>query len=86
VIAKPSGGIPSMIEDRRTGFLVNDAAAFVNVVTKLSLEPDLCAKIGAAAQRHIASEFTLHRFHERCATLYSEVEVRCAASAVAHHR
>jgi glycosyltransferase involved in cell wall biosynthesis len=74
VIAQPSGGIPSMIEDRRTGFLVTDTPAFVNVMTKLIRDPGLCAKIGTAAQHHIASEFTLHRFHERFDTLYCELE------------
>jgi len=74
VIAQPSGGIPSMIEDRRTGFLVSDPRAFVDVVTKLIREPGLYAKIGTAAQCHIAAEFTLHRFHERFESLYCELE------------
>jgi glycosyltransferase involved in cell wall biosynthesis len=86
VIAQPSGGIPSMIEDRRTGFLVSDTQAFVDVVTKLIRDPRLCAKIGTAAQRHIASEFTLHRFHERFDTLYAELDVSCDSPVGAHDR
>src|SRR5207244_1189646 len=86
VIARPSGGIPGMIEDRRTGFLVSDTEAFVDVVTKLIRDPNLCAKIGTAAQRHIASEFTLHRFHERFDTLYSELDVSCDPPVAAHGR
>ena len=86
VIALPSGGIPSMIEDGRTGFLVNDSAGFVNVVGKLIRDPSLGPRIGLAAQRHIGSEFTLHRFHERFDRLYGELEMRAPPAVVAQDR
>jgi glycosyltransferase involved in cell wall biosynthesis len=86
VIALPSGGISSMIVDGRTGFLVNDAADFIDAVAKLIREPGLRDAIGSAAQRHIAAEFTLPRFHERFDALYGELEGHGHPAVVAQDR
>jgi glycosyltransferase involved in cell wall biosynthesis len=73
VIALPSGGIPTMMVDGKTGFFVTDQAGFVNVLKRLIGDPDLRSAIGSAAQRHIATEFTLRRFYERFDALYAEL-------------
>lgn len=74
VIALPTGGIGSMIIDGHTGFLVSGTSGFVDVLGKLIGNPDLRDAVGSAAQRHIAAEFTLPRFHERFDALYGELE------------
>jgi glycosyltransferase involved in cell wall biosynthesis len=86
VIALPSGGIASMIVDGRTGFLVNDTAEFVDALAKLIRQPTLRDAMGNAAQRHIAAEFTLPRFHERFDALYGELDGHGEAAVVAHDR
>jgi glycosyltransferase involved in cell wall biosynthesis len=73
VIALPTGGIPSMIIDGHTGFLVSGTSGFVDVLGKLIGNPDLRDAVGSAAQRHIAAEFTLPRFYERFDALYGEL-------------
>ena len=84
VMALPSGGIPSMIVDGKTGFLVPDGDAFVTVLGKLILNPGLREAVGKAAQQHIAAEFTLQRFYERFDALYAELEAHGGQTAIAH--
>jgi glycosyltransferase involved in cell wall biosynthesis len=86
VIALPSGGIPSMIADGKTGFLVNNTAEFVAVLRKLIRDPSLREAVGKAAQQHIAAEFTLRRFYERFDALYAELEARRDSTVVAQDR
>jgi glycosyltransferase involved in cell wall biosynthesis len=76
VIALPSGGIPTMIVNGKTGFVVNDAAEFVAVLGDLIRDPELRKGIGIAAQRHIASQFTLPIFYQRFDALYAELAAR----------
>jgi glycosyltransferase involved in cell wall biosynthesis len=73
VIALPSGGIPTMMVDGKTGFLVTDQVEFVSVLKRLIGDPDLRTAVGSAAQQHIATEFTLPRFYERFDALYAEL-------------
>jgi glycosyltransferase involved in cell wall biosynthesis len=71
VIALPSGGIPSMIVDRKTGFLVSGTAEFVAVLGNLISNPAVRHSVGTAAREHIAAEFSLRRFYERFDALYA---------------
>jgi glycosyltransferase involved in cell wall biosynthesis len=73
VIAFPSGGIPSMIVDRKTGFLVSGSSEFISVLANLIGSPDVCHSVGVAAREHIAVEFALRRFYERLDVLYAEL-------------
>lgn len=86
VIAFPSGGIPTMIVDRKTGFLVQNRSEFVEVVTLLSRDPELRNAVGVAAQQHIAAEFTLESFYEKFNMLYSELDEKRHATAIAQDR
>jgi glycosyltransferase involved in cell wall biosynthesis len=59
----------------QTGFLIDehDVDGFVRAVRRLVLDPDLCARLGAAARQRVAAEFSIERMvtaHER---LYSEL-------------
>jgi glycosyltransferase involved in cell wall biosynthesis len=63
VIATPCGGIPEMIIDGETGFLVNDPDALASVVVRLLNDPDLRLAIGRAAGAHCEEHFGLDRLH-----------------------
>ncbi len=58
VVAGRTGGVPSVVADGVTGLLVpiGDAAAFADAVARLLDEPELRARIGAAARQRIASQ------------------------------
>jgi glycosyltransferase involved in cell wall biosynthesis len=70
VIARPTGGIPEMVTHGQTGFLVDTAAEFVDVATRLVNDPALSARIGRQAHVHCASALTLDRLHRDMTTLY----------------
>jgi glycogen synthase len=56
VVATPVGGIPSLVEDGKTGLLVppGDAAAFRAAIERLLGDPDLRKRLGAAARERVA--------------------------------
>lgn len=59
VVATRVGGLPQAIEDHVTGRLVaeQDAAALAAAIRQLLAHPDEARRLGAAARRHVASEF-----------------------------
>src|SRR5204863_7471061 len=59
-IATPVGGVPEVIEEGITGLLtpVEDPAALAEAIRRLAAEPALRARMGAAAQRRAAEEFS----------------------------
>jgi len=67
VISTFHGGIPDVIEDGVTGFLVNegDVEAMAERMIKIAQDPALAATLGKAAQKRILSNFTLEKNIER---------------------
>ncbi|GAB1336391.1 D-inositol-3-phosphate glycosyltransferase [Streptomyces sp. E-15] len=57
VIAASVGGLPVAVRDGETGFLVqgHDPADYARVLRRFADEPDLSARMGAAAARHAQS-------------------------------
>jgi starch synthase len=55
-VATPVGGIPSLVEDGRTGLLVppGDAAALRAAIERLLAEADLRRRLGAVAREKVA--------------------------------
>ncbi|CAN5456849.1 glycosyltransferase [soil metagenome] len=74
VIATRSGGIPDMIVDGRTGFLVDNDAEFIRAVQTLHSSADLRKTMGLAARRHVESHFSLGLFHKNISTVYSSLQ------------
>lgn len=69
------GGIPEIIEDGQTGFLVDerDVGAMQDRLTQLLTDPDLRHRLGRAARRQIERHYDAQRQNERLETLLLEV-------------
>jgi hypothetical protein len=74
VVASALSGIPELVEDGRTGFLVpsGDAAALAEGLERLVGEPELRRRMGAAGRAKVAAEFDIHA----CAGLLLEEMTR----------
>jgi glycosyltransferase involved in cell wall biosynthesis len=74
VVATPVGGIPSLIEDGRTGFLVpvGDAVALRETLKRLLADPVLRARVGAAARERVAEYCSWERVTTRTIQVYAE--------------
>jgi glycosyltransferase involved in cell wall biosynthesis len=72
VVAMEAGEIPYLVEDGETGFVVpqDDEATFVNRVSKLFVDDDLCFRMGTAARDKAQREFTLDRLVSDTLTVY----------------
>ena len=64
-----------LITDNETGFVVpmGDRAAFTKATQRLMLEPELAARLGAAARAKIETEFSVSKMVERYAEMYRRV-------------
>jgi glycosyltransferase involved in cell wall biosynthesis len=72
VVATSIGGVPSLVADEETGLLVpaGDPAALAIALGRLVRSPALRERIGAAAARHAASEFSAVRTAQQYLRLY----------------
>lgn len=63
VVATRHAGIPEVVFDGETGLLVDegDVAAMANHLTRLAKDPDLAARLGAAAKDRICTEFSMEK-------------------------
>jgi len=82
VVATTAGAFPEFIEDGRTGVLVppGDPDALAAAIKALLLDPERCARMGAAASEHMRREFTWRRTAEMTVGLYGEVLERQAGA------
>ena len=74
VIATPVGGIPTLIEDGRTGFLVpvGDAGALRAAIGRALADPDLRRRVGEAARARVSEYCSWDRVTERTLQVYAE--------------
>ncbi len=72
VVASRVGGIPELIDDRRTGRLVppGDAAALAAAIVELMNEPTHAAALGRAGQRRAQERYAFPRMVGRVEDLY----------------
>jgi starch synthase len=88
VVASAVGGVPEIVVDGETGFLVpcdpqavaSDAAAarrfqdaLASRINQLVDDPDLSARLGAAGRRRVLEHFTWPRVAERTVEVYRQV-------------
>jgi colanic acid/amylovoran biosynthesis glycosyltransferase len=73
VVSTRHAGIPDVVLDGQTGFLVEerDVEAMADRMLRLAQDPVLAATVGQAAQQRIRTEFTIERSHGR---LWSIIE------------
>lgn len=66
-ISTTEGGIPGIVDDGKTGFLVpkHDVAVLADKILLLLSNPDLRCKMGKAGREKFKKEFTLEVFEKR---------------------
>jgi len=73
VVATPVGGIPTLIEDGRTGFLVpvGDAEALRATLERVLADPELRKRVGEAARARVSEYCSWDRVTERTLQIYA---------------
>jgi glycosyltransferase involved in cell wall biosynthesis len=73
VIATPVGGIPSLIEDGKTGFLVpfGDAVALRATIKRVLADDELRKRVGEAARARVTEYCSWDRVTERTLQVYA---------------
>lgn len=75
VVATRVGGIPDLIEDQKTGILVEpeDPSALADAVISLLRNPPMARRMGQAAQAHVLEKYTVERLLDDTEKLYREL-------------
>jgi len=77
IISTFEGGIPDIIEEGKTGFLIpqKNVCALVEKLEKLIRNPELAREMGNAGKTKFEKEFTLEKFEKRmCDILKNKIE------------
>jgi glycosyltransferase involved in cell wall biosynthesis len=74
VVASAVGGVPEIVRDGLTGFLVppGDVAAMRERLSQLLTDPTLAQTLGDNAREDVLGRFTWERVAERCLNAYSD--------------
>ncbi|MCS6772455.1 MAG: glycosyltransferase [Kiritimatiellae bacterium] len=75
VVATRVGGIPDLVEDGRTGFMVDagNESALAEALRRLMAAPDVAAEMGRAGRKKLECEFSFDQMIERHCALYTGV-------------
>jgi len=74
VVASKVGGLPEIVEHRRTGLLVeNEPATIAAAIGELRADPGLAHSLGLAARRRVMENFTVDRMVRRTMEIYRQV-------------
>lgn len=75
VISTPEGGIPDVVEDGKTGYLVpqKNVKALAEKLAYLILNPQLREKMGKAGREKYEKEFTLEIFENKLLSIFRHV-------------
>jgi glycosyltransferase involved in cell wall biosynthesis len=81
VVAAAVGGIPELIVDGVSGFLVapGDSASLARALRKLMLERELGARIGAAARESVRLRYAPERALPRLEEIYASIGLQASA-------
>jgi glycosyltransferase involved in cell wall biosynthesis len=80
VVATTVGGLPEIIDDGRTGYLVppSDVAALSERLRLLILEPARRRAMGAAGLERVREDFSVDRMVGQIASIYRSLVLRRA--------
>lgn len=69
------GGLPELIEDQHSGFLVpaKDPEALAGAISKMILHPDLRRQMGSNARLSLFTRFSMQRYVEAIAAMYHQL-------------
>jgi glycosyltransferase involved in cell wall biosynthesis len=83
VVASRTGGLPEVVRDGETGFLVTpgDVAELQDAIDRLLRDRALARRMGRAARAVVLDQFTWQRTAERCLAAYAELGARCPVPA-----
>ena len=70
VAGYPAGGIPGMIDDERTGLLVEDGATLVRKLKSLLADPNGIERIRSNAYAAVRRDYSMARFHAELRDCY----------------
>jgi glycosyltransferase involved in cell wall biosynthesis len=75
VVASRTGGLPEVVRDGETGFLVTpgDEAELRDRLEVLLRDPALARRLGTQARELVLAEFTWERTAQRCLDAYTEL-------------
>jgi N-acetyl-alpha-D-glucosaminyl L-malate synthase BshA len=82
VVASRVGGLPEVIEDGVSGFLhaPDDLAGMAASAVRILTEPDLRARLGAAAKRTVQTKFCAERIVPKYEDFYNEIRAKEAGA------
>jgi glycosyltransferase involved in cell wall biosynthesis len=82
VVASNVGGIPTIVEDRRTGRLVppGDVVALTEAIDELVQRPDAAKALGAAASESIGSRFGAQAMVQAVGAVYETALAKAGLS------
>jgi starch synthase len=74
VVASRVGGIPEVVVDGETGFLVppGDPRALAAAVREVLADPERAARLGHAGRRRVVDKFSWERIAERTLDVYRD--------------
>jgi glycosyltransferase involved in cell wall biosynthesis len=75
VVASRTGGLPEIVRDGETGFLVppGNVAELSDRIDRLLRDPALARRMGRAARDVVLARYTWERTAQRCLTAYAEL-------------
>jgi|CXWL01.1.fsa_nt_gi colanic acid/amylovoran biosynthesis glycosyltransferase len=75
VVSTFHSGIPELVTDRVSGFLVpeRDALSLAEALTYLISNPEICNQMGQAGRRQVEEKFDTHRLNKNLEELYLNV-------------
>ena len=79
VVSTRVGGVPELVEDGLTGFLVppRDPEALSQAILRLAKDHDLCLRMGQAGQRKVLERFDISQAARGYETLYFKLLKKC---------
>jgi colanic acid/amylovoran biosynthesis glycosyltransferase len=81
VISTRHSGIPEVVLDGESGFLVaeRDAEALADKLSLLIENPRLCDQFGACGRKHVEAQFDVHRLNTELVRIYEQTVRNSAA-------